>query len=367
MQKLLIGGTILQNLFALKEKIKLEGLDGLLVAKPSNRLYLSGFTGSGGVLLITPETQVLITDFRYREQAQAEAPNFRIVQQGTSFCKTLGELAQELALSKLGLENDYVTIVQFEEYVRELPNIKFIPLADLVLSLRRIKTLREVENIKKAVAIADRAFYTMRDFIRAGRTEKEIALELDFHMRRLGAEKNAFPTIAASGERGALPHGAPTDKIIRAGEMLTLDYGAVFQGYCSDITRTFILGQPNEKQKEIYQLVLAAQIATEQAIQPGMRGNEADRIARDMIREAGYGDYFGHGLGHAVGLDIHEEPRLSPRDESILEPGMIVSVEPGIYLPGWGGVRVEDLVLVTAKGCQVLTQSPKTLEDMIIY
>src|SRR5680860_899389 len=217
----------------------------------------------------------------------------------------------------------------------------------------------EIDTIRQAVRIADDAFADVLKSIEIGQTEEEIGLALDFSMRRAGASGGSFEFIVASGVRSALPHGTASSKKINLGEFLTMDFGAIYQGYCSDITRTVFLGEPGDKHREVYEVILAAQRAGIAAVAPGQTGKEVDAVARKIIEDAGYGDYFGHGLGHPVGLAIHEGPNLNMREERVLEPGMVITVEPGIYIPDWGGVRIEDIVLVTENGCEVLTQAPK--------
>lgn len=344
-----------------------DGLDALIITHPSNRRYLSGFTGSNGLLLLmSMGKKILLTDFRYVEQAAVQSPGFEIVQQKGDDFETLRGLIQQYNLRRIGIEKEYVTLARYEYYQRKIPGVEFVPVSDTCRFKRMVKTDSELMAVKKAIEIADRTFSHIKDFLSAGHTEKEVSYEIEFFMHRLGSERNAFETIVASGIRGSLPHGTATEKVISSGEMVTLDFGAVYRGYHSDITRTLILGHPAARQNEIYNLVLEAQLAAINNIRPGIRACEVDKIARSIIAQAGYGENFGHGLGHSVGLDIHEEPRFSPRDETILEPGMVITVEPGIYLPGWGGVRIEDIILVTSSGCEVLTKSPKNMQDMII-
>lgn len=350
----------------LRELLAQEGLDSLLIHKDTNRRYLSGFTGTSGVLLLTAQENILFTDFRYMEQAAAQAPEFQVVQHGRPLYKTLREQTARLGLKRIGLEKDFVTISEYLEFQQNIPEVDFIPTPDFVERFRRIKSRQELLSLKKAVEIADLAFRHIWSFIQVGQTEREVDFELEFFMRRLGAQRTAFQTIVASGERSALPHGTASTKTIKKNELVTLDFGAVYQGYHSDMTRTLVMGQPDPRQEEIYGVVLKAQEAVLAAVRPGMKACEADHIAREVISQAGYGENFGHGLGHSVGLEIHESPRLAPSDETILEPGMVVSVEPGVYIPGWGGVRIEDLILITPAGCEILTRSPKSMQDMII-
>lgn len=343
--------------------LRSQNLCGVIVSKPENRRYFSGFTGSAGMLLITETHNYLLTDFRYVEQAKNQAAQFEVIQCGNSFFTEIYKLANELKLGNIGFESDFITFDTYSSLQTTLKNQNLI--AVRLDNLRMIKSRQELSLIRKAVEIADKAFTHILQVLKPGIREMDVALEIEYHMRKLGAEKNAFDIIAASGERGALPHGLASEKIIQAGELITLDFGAVYDGYHSDITRTVSIGRATERQRKIYEIVLEAQLEGIQAVRAGRTGKEIDAQARNLIVSAGYGEYFGHGLGHGVGLAIHEEPRLSPLSGNhLLEEGMIVTVEPGIYIPGWGGVRIEDTVVVTATGCQVLTASNKQLIEI---
>ncbi len=352
-------GTSMNRLENLRQKMKTEGIDAYLSLVPENRRYLSGFTGSTATLLILPEQTFLLTDFRYIEQANQEAVDFAVVKIGNDLFVSLAELS--LDVKRLGFEGDYLNFVDYCRLQEALPQTELVSLPNLVTDLRSVKDLTEISLIRDAVRIADEAWAIMLNSIKIGQTEEEIALELEFAMRRAGASGPSFDFIVASGRRSALPHGRASSKTIQKGEFLTIDFGAIYQGYCSDITRTVILGEPNDRQIEIYELVLRANQAGIEALKPGLKGKQVDAIARNVIKEAGFGEFFGHGLGHSVGLGVHEGPNLNLREERLLEPGMVVTVEPGIYLPDWGGVRIEDMVLITEQGCEVLTRSPKNL------
>ncbi len=356
----------MKDIPGLKESFSRDRLDGCIISKPANRQYLSGFTGTSGILLLTEKDNILLTDFRYREQAVCQAQDFTVVQHGPQLISTLREWLDKLGLHRIGVEKDHLTLAAYDELVRNIPGVEFIPIQNPCEMPRMVKSTAELNLLKKAIEISDQSFCHIAGFIHPGLTEKEVGVELEFSMRRLGSEKNAFTTIVASGERSALPHGVASDKVIQKGDLVTLDFGAVYQGYHSDMTRTLVIGPAQERHREIYEVVLTAQEAVLQALRPGMRGFEADGIARDLIKEAGFGEYFGHGLGHGVGLEIHEGPRLSPQSEIILEPGMVVSVEPGVYIAGWGGIRIEDLALITSSGCESLTKSPKRFTEMIL-
>lgn len=349
----------MSRLKRLRSKMALENIDAFLVVRPENRRYLSGFTGSAGMLLITQDKAWLVTDFRYLEQAAAQAPEFQVVKSGNEPFKALAELGQDLKV--LAFEGDFLTFEDYSKLEQALVQTRLVSRPELINHLRSVKEPSEIELIKQAVRIADDAFTEILQFVAVGQSEEEISLHLEFTMRQAGASGPSFDFIAASGWRSAMPHGVASSKRVQQGEFLTLDYGAVYQGYCSDITRTLCLGEPDEKQRAIYELVRAANRAGIEAVRPGRTGKEIDAVARQLIEDAGYGEYFGHGLGHSVGLAIHEGPNLSPREDRVLEPGMVVTVEPGIYIPDFGGVRIEDMVLVTEQGCEVLTNAPKDL------
>ncbi|RLC77382.1 MAG: Xaa-Pro dipeptidase [Chloroflexi bacterium] len=346
----------------LREAIAAEGLDGLLVTQPENRRYLSGFTGSAGVLLITPDFALIATDFRYFEQVGRECPQFELVKIEGKFTEVLPEMLADAGVKRLGFESEHLTVAQYEEWQRAAKGVEWVPTRGLVEKIRMVKTPEEVEAIRKAVALADEAFAHICECIHPGMTEKEAAWELEVYMRTHGAQKLAFDIIVASGPNGAMPHAKATDKPIEEGEPIVMDLGCVVNGYCSDLTRTIVLGSPDERFREIYEIVLRAQEEAERRIKAGISGREADAIARQVIDEAGYGDKFGHNLGHGVGLAVHEKPAVGRLSEDTLEAGCIITVEPGIYIPGWGGIRIEDMVLVKEEGTEVLTQAPKRWE-----
>lgn len=349
-----------KRLVALRQSMTMAGIDGLLVTKRENRVYLSGFLGSSAYLIISPNDAVLLTDFRYVQQATAQAPDFTIKQHAAVWMDSLSELLTAAGIERLGFEQDDLSYAQYSGLQQRL-QAELVPTDGLVGRLRQVKDEQELCQMQQATEIAEAAFAETLPLIAAGRTEAEVAFELEFAMRRLGAEEVAFPIIAASGPRSALPHGAPTERQLAVGDFLTLDFGATLHGYRSDMTRTVVIGRPNERQMEIYRIVLAAQLAAQQAVRPGVRGKDVDRVARDLITEAGFGQYFGHGLGHGVGLEIHEGPSAGTRGETVLQPGMIVTVEPGIYIPGFGGVRIEDMVVVTEAGHRNFNQFSKEL------
>ena len=346
----------------LRAELVQRQLEGALVCKPENRVYLSGFTGSAGWLLVTPEKAYLVTDFRYVEQAAAQAPAFEVCKLATTQHPLIAELAGKLGLKQLAFEGDYLTVDEHTTFARALEGVELVPVSGMVEALRMIKDEAEVALMQKAASITDEAWTYIQSFIRPGVAERDVALELEHKMKKLGAEGLAFDIIVASGVRSSLPHGRASEKLIETGDLVTVDFGAQYQGYCADMTRTVMVGEPSEQQRRLYAIVLEAQQRGVAACKPGMTGKELDEVCRGYIRENGYTEEFGHGTGHGVGLYIHENPRLNVRAENdVLKPGMVVTIEPGVYLPGWGGVRIEDMVLVTDTGCRRLSQSAKEL------
>jgi Xaa-Pro aminopeptidase len=343
----------------LRERFAGAGVEALYITNPENRFYLSGFTGTAGSLLLGLNNSYLFTDFRYTGQAARECPDYQVIETSGESSEVLREYLTGEGISLLGLEGDYLTYNQFQTLKEKLGGVELKTVDGLVEELRARKDKDETAFIEEAVRLADEAFKEVLPLIRPGVPEREVALQLEYFMRRLGAEGAAFKTIVASGYRSALPHGVASSRIMAPGDFVTLDFGAVYNGYHSDITRTVVLGRPEKKQEEIYQLVLEAQMSAIESLQAGIKASDVDGAARRIIEQAGYGKQFGHGTGHGVGLSIHEKPRLSAKDQSLLEEGMVVTIEPGIYLPGWGGVRIEDTVLVLNGGCRVLTRTPK--------
>ncbi|MBD7906800.1 M24 family metallopeptidase [Sporosarcina gallistercoris] len=349
------------KLTKLRELLAEKELDALLVTSGYNRRYMTGFTGTAGVAIISKDDAVFITDFRYMEQAADQIKEFRIVQHEKTIIEEVAQQVAQMKVERLGFEKEDLTFGMYELYKSKV-TAELIPTSGLVEKLRIIKTPEELDVLKQAAKIADDAFAHICGFIKAGMTELEVSNELEFFMRKQGATSSSFDTIVASGVRGALPHGVATDKKIQSGELVTLDYGALYNGYISDITRTVAVGEPSEKMREIYEITLAAQKLAVEGIKPGMTGIQADAIARDYIASKGYGDAFGHSTGHGIGLEVHEAPGLSFRSETVLEPNMTVTAEPGIYLPGIGGVRIEDDLVITENGCERLTHSTKELQ-----
>ncbi len=341
-----------------------KNLEGVIAYSKENRRYLSGFTGSTGFVLIGRNSTDFITDFRYKEQASIQCKGFNIVIQSGNLMEKIAESVRAAGIKRLGIEEDFMTVAFYEELKKASAGLEMLPAASVFSKLRVKKDSGEIECIRKAAEIADKAFEHMLTFIKPGMRETEVSLELEHFMKKNGASGTSFDSIVASGVRSSLPHGIASEKTIENGEFLTLDFGCVYNGYCSDMTRTVFIGKATEKHRKIYDIVLKAQMEALKGIRPGVTGKAVDRIARDIISAEGYGEYFGHGLGHGVGLAVHEDPRLSMQGEGVLEAGMIVTDEPGIYIPDFGGVRIEDLVLVTENGAETLSKSKKELIEL---
>lgn len=351
------------RLSKLRSFMEKQNLDAVVISKPENRAYFSGFTGTSATLVVTAAKAKLITDFRYIEQAEKESPLFDVVRHEQDMLAVVASEILADKAKKIGFEGDSFTYNHFTMLARHLPDAKLKPVG--LDGLREIKDAAEIERMTKAVEISDAAFSHILKVLRPGISEIEVAAEIEHCMRKLGSEKPAFDTIVVSGERGSLPHGLATNKLIESGDFVTMDFGAVYLGYHSDITRTVCIGKADEKQRHIYDVVRKAQHLGVGAIAVGKSGKAVDAQVRRCIMDAGYGEFFGHGLGHGVGLAIHELPRLSPSSTcERLEENMLVTVEPGIYLPGWGGVRIEDTVQITASGAKVLTKSRKQLIEI---
>lgn len=332
--------------------------EAVIVSGYPNIFYYSGFTSGDAYLIISHDKQMLITDSRYTIQAKEQAADFEIYDIKSGF----ENIFKKLSETRIGYEEDKMTVGEYKKIWRKLaPYQDYIRLQKTADTPRRIKDADEIKKIAEAEKIGDMAFEYILPRIKAGRTEREIALELEFFMKKQGASALSFDTIAASGKRSAMPHGAASGKVLQKGDFLTLDFGCVFEGYCSDMTRTVVLGEPSEKQKEIYNIVLSAQKAAIDAIVRGKRCDAVDAAARKIITDAGYGENFGHGLGHSVGIEIHEMPSFSPNCHDVLEDGMVITVEPGIYIEDFGGVRIEDLIVVDGEKARNLTSSPKEL------
>lgn len=344
------------------------GLPAGLLLDPLNVGYLSGFTGSNGAVLATPDRALFITDGRYATQAKQQCLGFEIVVAPSSgaFLEAVAEQARGLGAAELAVEAEFVTLAAAEALREKLEGVTLKPAKELALPLRRVKDAGEIAAIREACALADRTFEYLLTLLKPGVTERAIAADMEYFMKKQGSEREAFDTIVVSGANSALPHGRPSDKPLAPGDFITFDFGARIRRYPSDLTRTVVLGTATDRQREVYQTVLDAQLAAIAAIKPGADGKAIDSLARDLITARGYGERFSHGLGHGLGLHIHDHVAFSQRSELKLEPGMVLTVEPGIYLEGWGGVRIEDDVLVTDEGCEILTHAPKHLIEVPI-
>jgi Xaa-Pro aminopeptidase len=343
----------------LRRSLAEKELDAILISQPENRRYLSGFTGSAGWLVITAQEAILATDFRYYEQAGREAPDFQLAKIKTRFEDLLPELLSDLEIKRLGFESEHASVHQFYSWSEAANSVEWLPQRQTVEQIRAVKDEGEVQALRRSVALTDAAFAHLLDVLEPGMTEEEAAWQIEAYMRTHGASKVAFNLIVAAGPNGAMPHASAGKHRIAEGEAIVIDIGCIVDGYCSDMTRTICLGKPDSRYLEVWQIVRRAQETAEATIRAGMTGVEADASAREVIEKAGYGDNFGHGLGHGVGLAVHEMPWANPRLDNVLEAGMVLTVEPGIYLPGEFGVRIEDLVIIGEEGVEVLTQSPK--------
>lgn len=354
---------------ALRQTFKRNKIDGFLVVSMegsdgANLRYLTGFSGSFGVLAISKDRQIFFTDSRYIERVRCDLKDFEVQELGRRerASQKAAKLLKALKLKKVGINALTMSVAAYNELQGKLKSkaIRLVSLGGPIEKLRRVKDEQEIQNIEKAVELTDRAYAYILNRIKAGMTEREIAWELERFIREGDSDGLAFPIIVASGPNSALPHHTVSDRRLEAGDFLLFDFAARFNGYCADMTRTVVVGQASGEQKRIYRIVLEAQERAIEKIRAGIKGKDADKAARDVIEQAGYGDNFGHGTGHGVGLAVHEDPRLSSLlGKDKLKPGMVVTVEPGIYLPGWGGVRIEDVVVVEEDGCRVLTRSPK--------
>lgn len=343
-----------------------DRLDALLVACPYNVRYLTRFSGDTAYLYISSKRRILLTDSRYTTWARTQSHGFEVVEvsNGFNYEKAVYEYAKEEQAKTIGFENTKMLYSDVMKFKKALSFAQMVEIDGKLDAMRRIKTKEELAKIKEAERIGDDAFCYIIKNIKKGMTEQETAIKLETFMRRQGAERLSFETIAASGPNSAMPHATPGRRELTDGDFLTLDFGCVFEGYCSDMTRTVVIGKASERQKEIYHTVLLAQENALKIIKAGVTGKEADAAARETIQSAGYGDYFGHGLGHSVGLYIHESPRLSQNDETALQENMTETVEPGIYIPDFGGVRIEDLIVVKQNGYENFTNSSKELLEL---
>lgn len=341
----------------------LKNNEAFIVYYGPNRFYLTGFNSSAGVVLITSKTADFIIDFRYFEKAKREVFSCKVIL-SNKIWEQIGDILKTQDIKKIYTETSNISLGEFlalKENLKEIEISEDDKIENILKSLRAVKSSEELAIMRKAQALTDEAFDYILDYIRPGKTEKAVALELEFYMRRHGSEGVAFDSIVVSGENSSLPHGTPTDRIIKSGDFLTMDFGAVIDGYCADMTRTVAIGEITDKQKSVYDTVLNAQLSAMKEIKAGAVCKDIDKIARDIIENAGYKGCFGHALGHSLGIEVHESPAFNTRDNTVLKSGMVLSVEPGIYIENEFGVRIEDVIAVTDSGCEIFTKSAKEL------
>ncbi|MBB6216074.1 Xaa-Pro aminopeptidase [Anaerosolibacter carboniphilus] len=346
------------------EKMKELGMDGLLLINDSNIRYVSSYTGSDAYILMAPDQKTFITDARYTEQAQMECKTFTV----SEWKKTIGSLeafiadtAAKLGIRRLGFERKYMSYDFYDRLVTEMPSVELMPTQNIIESFRYIKNEEEIDCIRKAASFADIAFEKILEVIKPGLTENEIVLELEYYLKKAGSEGIGFQTILISGKKTSMPHGIPSGKKIEYGDFITMDFGGIYNGYRSDMTRTIAVGKVDDEQRRIYSVIKEAQNRGVNALKSEIVGNIPDQQVREVIDQAGYIDYYYPGLGHGVGLDIHEAPFMGIQSKDILKSGCVVTVEPGIYIPDWGGVRIEDTVVVNQNGAEILTKASKAL------
>jgi Xaa-Pro aminopeptidase len=354
-----------ERVAALRRKCIEAGCDGFVSISAPDNFYLTGFLGSTSAVIVTADRAEFLCDFRYREQAQEQVKNFEIREAGASIMSPLGERLSQLGLKQTAFEPGAMTVAQRLQ-IEEGAGRKLKPVAGLVAALRLRKEDDEIGRIREALQLTEEALEAVLPHLEEGVAEREMAARIEYEFKCRGASGAAFSTIALFGARSSLPHGAPGERRLRRGDIVLFDCGCLLDGYCSDLTRTYLFDTIAESWfEEIYELTLTAQQVALEAAKPGMKGVELDAIARDLISDSGHGDRFGHGLGHGVGIEIHEGPRVSTLSEHVLEPGMVVTIEPGVYIPGQGGVRIEDMIAVTEEGCEVLTRMPKQLRMLL--
>ena len=351
----------------LLRRLRREQASAILVTRFVNVTYLTGFTGDDSYLLLTPERALMLSDSRYAEQLQEQCPDLELQIRRTPATMTdaIRKAVKASGLTHLAYEADAMTVAEQERLREALPAVQWCPTSGLLDELRAVKDKQEIARIRHSLTLAERAFEVIRAGLRAEQTEAELAAALEYQIRQFGGQGCAFPPIVAVGPRAALPHAFPTDRPVGASPLMLVDWGATAEQYRSDLTRILVTSRISPKLERIYGVVLTAQERAIAAVRPGARLGEVDAAARQVIADAGHGKHFGHGLGHGFGLEIHESPRLAPRQRARLEAGMVITIEPGVYLPGWGGIRIEDDVLVTPDGCEVLSRLPKQLEDCV--
>lgn len=354
----------MNGLLRLQDYLTAHQYDGILLLSQTNLRYFAGFTGTTAVAFVTPKQAYIITDSRYTEQAQQQCEGYEVVQYTTTVWDSISKIIEEqqISLAVCAFEGNYVPVDTYQIFSEVLNHSQFASVN--LTPLRAIKRPDELDLMRKAAQIADEAFAAMLPQLKVGMTEKEARVILEIEMMRRGSEEPSFDTIVASGHRSSMPHGVASDKVIEDGDFVTFDFGAVYKGYHSDMTRTIVMGNASQAQRSLYKVVLQAQLLGLKAVKAGVTGKMVDAACRDSIYKAGYEGYFNHGTGHGVGLDIHEEPVASPRSDIVLEPNMIVTVEPGVYLHGQIGLRIEDSVIVTDEGYELLTHTSKELIEV---
>lgn len=339
-----------------------KNLDGILIYQPENRRYFSGFTGSAGYVAISKQNNYFITDFRYAEQSKKQCQNYQIEVTGAD--RDWVSILKSFDYKRIGIEDGFMDVATYKKIKKEISTVELIPLGDGLTRIRSVKEESEIDDLRQAAHIGDLAFTHILGVVKPGMSEMDVQMEMEFFMRKQGASGLSFEMIVASGLRSAMPHGVASHKTIQEGDFLTLDFGCIYNGYCSDMTRTIVMGKADDRQKEIYGVVLEAQMKVFDFIKPGADTQKLDKVARDLIISKGYGEFFGHGLGHGVGLEIHELPNVNPKTRTILQENMVITNEPGIYIPDFGGVRIEDLIVVRRDGYEILSQSPKELIEL---
>jgi len=349
----------------LQRNLAKENLDLLLITFLPHVRYLSGYSGTNGMILISYKSSIFLTDFRYQQQAKEQVKGLKVLIAQRDLFSNLPDISLLKGKRvKMGFEADHLSCTVYRRLRSLLPDCLLVPTEKVVESLIVKKDKNEIEKIKQAISITDRVFSEILDFIKPGVRELDLSAEMEYRMKKYGSSTPYYETIVASGKRSALPHGVASNKKIQKKEFVTMDFGAVFDGYTANLTRTVVVGKANKRQKEVYNIVLRAQRRAISKAEPRMKACDLDRTAREVIKKAGYGKYFGHGLGHGIGILVHDNPAINPTNQQPLEPGMVVTIEPGIYIPNWGGVRIEDDVLVTQRRCEVLTTSERNLIEL---
>jgi Xaa-Pro aminopeptidase len=348
----------------IRKKLNEFEIDAILINHPPNIRYLTGFSGSSGLCLISKDNAFFITDFRYKEQVKIQIKNFKkLIATGRTFLDLIQEKGIFKGLKKIGFESEHISFSFVSELKKRFKSTKFIPTKNFIEEISAVKTPDEIENIKTAIKISEKVFNEILNIIKPGVSEIEIAAEISYLHKKFGAEKDAFDIIVASGWRSALPHGVASEKKLKKGELIVIDFGCVYNGYHSDITRTVAIGRTSSEKRKIYQIVLDAQTKAIENARAGLKANELDSIARDYIKQKGYGKFFGHSLGHGIGTEIHTLPRIAPKSNYVLQKGNVITIEPGIYIPEIGGVRIEDDILINSTA-ETLTTLPRNLIEL---